>query len=239
MTFEKPKRDMSRPARVEEVFLQARADDDFGVGKLDLVYSVNGGPEKTVRLFSKGAKSLTEVSAGHTRLHGRARREGRRLRLVLRQGARTTTPCKGPKTTTSDIYFMSPAVQPALPAGAVAGRRWRRRWRRRQRNEPGALSEQQRQIISATFNVERDKPKTSADKFKEDTVFVGLAQAKLREEVEELVQQMRAAPRRRRDENIRKIAELLPKAAAEMKAAEDLLKGQKTEGSAARPNSAR
>src|SRR6185295_1968339 len=65
VTFEKPKRDV-KATPLEEVFLQARADDDFGVQKLELVYSVNGGAEKTVNLYSKGAKSLTEVSGAHT-----------------------------------------------------------------------------------------------------------------------------------------------------------------------------
>ena len=64
VSFEKPKRDI-KASPVEEVFLQARADDDFGVRQLDLVYSVNGGEEKTVSLY-KGANSLKEVSAGHT-----------------------------------------------------------------------------------------------------------------------------------------------------------------------------
>ena len=59
-----------------------------------------------------------------------------------------------------------------------------------QQSGVGALSEQQRQIISATFNVERDKAKTPADKFREDTVFLGLSQARLREEVETIRQQM-------------------------------------------------
>src|SRR6185295_13291227 len=65
VTFEKPKRDI-KASPVEEVFLQARADDDFGVRKLELVYAVNGGPEKTISLFDKSDKTLTEVSAGHT-----------------------------------------------------------------------------------------------------------------------------------------------------------------------------
>jgi hypothetical protein len=65
VTFEKPKRDI-KASPVEEVFLQARADDDFGVRSLDLVYSVNGGPEKTIPLYNKGAQSLTEVSGAHT-----------------------------------------------------------------------------------------------------------------------------------------------------------------------------
>ncbi len=65
VTFEKPKRDISANP-LEEVFLQARADDDFGVKQLDLVYSVNGGPDKTVTLYGNGAKALKDVSAGHT-----------------------------------------------------------------------------------------------------------------------------------------------------------------------------
>ena len=66
VTFEKPKRDI-KASPVEEVFLQARADDDFGVRQLDLVYSVNGGPEKTVPLYGKGAKSLTRSERAATR----------------------------------------------------------------------------------------------------------------------------------------------------------------------------
>src|SRR5207344_861696 len=65
VTFEKPRRDTTANP-VEEVFVQARAQDDFGVRQLELVYSVNGGPEKTVSIYGKGAKALTEVSAGHT-----------------------------------------------------------------------------------------------------------------------------------------------------------------------------
>ena len=45
VTFEKPRRDTTANP-VEEVFLQARAQDDYGIRQLDLVYSVNGGPEK-------------------------------------------------------------------------------------------------------------------------------------------------------------------------------------------------
>ena len=40
--FTKPGRD-TQASPVEEVFLEARADDDFGVKQLQLFYSVNGG----------------------------------------------------------------------------------------------------------------------------------------------------------------------------------------------------
>ena len=47
------------------MFVEAQAEDDFGVRDLELVYSVNGGAEKTVKLFG-GRNRLPEVTAGHT-----------------------------------------------------------------------------------------------------------------------------------------------------------------------------
>src|SRR5262249_45510604 len=58
VSISKPGRDTSA-SPIEEVFVEARAEDDFGVKDLDLVYSVNGGPEKTIRLFD-GKKRLSE-----------------------------------------------------------------------------------------------------------------------------------------------------------------------------------
>ena len=62
--FNKPGRDTTA-SPVEEVLAEVRADDDFGVKQLDLFYSVNGGPEKTINLFG-GSRALTEVTATHT-----------------------------------------------------------------------------------------------------------------------------------------------------------------------------
>src|SRR5262249_28340575 len=70
----------------------------------------------------------------------------------------------------------------------------------------------------------RDKPKMSADKFRENAVFLNLAQAKLREQVEELSAKMNSRIDTV-DPAFKKIAEALPKAAAEMKSAESNLKG--------------
>src|SRR5581483_9774733 len=53
-----------------------------------------------------------------------------------------------------------------------------------------ALSEQERQIISATFNVQRDKRTVAADKFRQNSTVVGLSQQKLREQVEGLLTRM-------------------------------------------------
>src|SRR5262249_6688769 len=64
VTFSRPGRDTSASS-IEAGFREASADDDYGVKDLGLVYSVNGGAEKTVKLFS-GTKRLPEVTAGHT-----------------------------------------------------------------------------------------------------------------------------------------------------------------------------
>jgi hypothetical protein len=64
VSISKPGRDTSA-SPIEEVFVEARAEDDFGVRDLELVYSVNGAPEKAIRLFD-GKNRLAEVTAGHT-----------------------------------------------------------------------------------------------------------------------------------------------------------------------------
>src|SRR5205814_2059694 len=128
----------------------------------------------------------------------------------------------GPKTTTSDIYFLN--VKPfrkdykAAPSQAGGGGGGGG-------GDVNALSEQQRQIVAATFNVVRDKDKLSKDKFRENVVFLNLAQAKLRTQVDELVQKLEARVGVV-DPGFKAIAEALPKASAEMKTAEGNLKAQ-------------
>ena len=61
----RPERDY-RASPIEEVTLQARADDPFGLSEFALHYSVNGGPEKTVNLMkpSQSGGAATRVSGG-------------------------------------------------------------------------------------------------------------------------------------------------------------------------------
>ncbi|HSG00905.1 MAG TPA: DUF4175 family protein, partial [Vicinamibacterales bacterium] len=226
VSFDKPKRDVAANA-LEEVFLQARADDDFGVRDLDLVYSVNGGDEARVSLYGRGARPLTEVSGSYTMYLEELTVEPGDFIAYYAQ-ATDNRDVGGGSTTTSDIYFVK--VLPfdrdfrraeSQEGGGGGG----------QQSGVGALSEQQRQIISATFNVERDRSKTPADKFKEDTVFLGLSQARLREEVETIRQQM--LQRLEGDEAFRQIAELLPKAIDEMVQAEAELEQGRTKAALA------
>ena len=56
----------------------------------------------------------------------------------------------------------------------------------------GPAFAQQREIVAATFNIVRDRAKTKPEKFRENVVFLNLAQAKLRDQVEELVGKLKA-----------------------------------------------
>jgi hypothetical protein len=65
VSIAKPGRDTAA-SPIEEFAIEARADDDFGVKQLELVYSVNGGPEQTKKLIDASGKALPEISAAHT-----------------------------------------------------------------------------------------------------------------------------------------------------------------------------
>ena len=138
---------------MQEFLVEARADDDFSVRNLQLVYSVNGGPEKTIGLFS-GAKPTPEVTAGHTfYLEELGVEPGDAVSYYARA---TDNDGSGPKLATSDIYFLrirpfgkdfKPATSMGGGGGGGGGAG----------AEVGALSQQQRQIIAGTFKVQRDQ----------------------------------------------------------------------------------
>src|SRR5947208_10521073 len=60
-----PEIKLTRPGRdykaspIEEVAIQVEAKDDFGLKSVDLHYSVNGGPEKTISMGTAGVKTVT------------------------------------------------------------------------------------------------------------------------------------------------------------------------------------
>jgi hypothetical protein len=216
VSISKPGRDTSA-SPIEEVFVEARADDDFGVRDLDLVYSVNGGAEKTLRLFD-GKKRLAEVSAGHTfYLEELDVKAGDFVSYYAK--AADNDGVQGPKPAMSDMYFVRVrplskefrrAESDAGGGGGGGGGGG---------NQVGALSEQQRQIIAATFNVQRDRKKMTADKVRENAIVIALSQSRLREQVDGLLTRMNSRLVEQ-DPAFKKVAELLPQAVTEMKTAE-------------------
>ncbi len=224
VSIAKPGRD-TQASPIEEVFVEARAEDDFGVRDLDLVYSVNGAAEKTLRLFD-GKKRLAEVTAGHTfYLEELDVKPGDFVSYYAK--AVDNDGIDGPKPAMSDMYFVrvrplskdfKRAQSDAGGGGGGGGGQ----------NQVGALSEQQRQIIAATFNVQRDRKKMTADKVRENSTVIALSQSRLREQVDSLVTRMNSRLVEQ-DPAFKKVAELLPKAVVEMKAAESKLHAVKPE----------
>jgi hypothetical protein len=223
---------LSKPGRdtdatpVEEFFIEARADDDYAVKNLQLVYSINGGTEKTIPLFG-GSRPTAEVTAGHTfYMEELGVKAGDSVSYYAK--ATDNDAVNGAKSTTSDIYFLrirpfdknfKPATSMSGGGGGGGGAG----------QEVGALSQQQRQIISGTFNIQRDRKTMTAAKFREGMVVLTLAQSKLKDQVNGLVERMNSRLVVS-DPSFKKIAELLPKAAEQMVAAEKKLQGQSPDG---------
>jgi hypothetical protein len=214
----KPGRDTTA-SPIEEVFVEASADDDFGIRNLELMYSVNGGPEKSVRLFD-GRTRMPEVSAGHTfYLEELDVKAGDFVSYYAK--ATDNDGVAGPKAAMSDMYFVRvrPLSKDFRRAQSDAGGGGGGGGGGGQQNEVGNLSEQQRRIISATFNIQRDRATMTAEKLREGAIVIALAQSRLREQVEGLLTRMNSRLVEQ-DPSFAKIAELLPQAVAAMKEAE-------------------
>lgn len=221
VSFEKPGRD-TRANAIEEVYVEARADDDYGVGQLELVYSVNGGEERTVSLFSS-SRAQREVSAGHTFFLEEYELEpGDFVSYYAR--ARDNNEIDGRQSVTSDIYFIQ--VRPfrkdfrqAEQQGSMGA----------PEGPEAALSETQREIIAGTFNLVRDRNQYSDEQFEEHARTLELAQGKLREQVVTLVQRLRNRGVAEPGSGFAKILEELPKATEAMEEAEGDLESLKPE----------
>jgi len=218
----KPGRD-TPASPIEEVYLEVRADDDFGIGDVRVVYSVNGGPEDTVSIFQGGGAPLPEVSAGHTLFLEEWELEPGDLvsyYALVRDNRR-----RGDSdAVSSDIYFLN--VRPFDRAyrqgesqgGAPQGG---------QGQQPeSALSELQRQVIAATFNLIRQRDTYTGSEFSENVVSVALTQGRLKDQVATLVERMRNRGLTESDPGFRDVSAILPKAAEAMEKAKGQLDEQ-------------
>jgi hypothetical protein len=224
-----PGRD-SQASAIEEVFIEAKADDDFGIQELYLVYSINGGSGDTIPLFSAAGSPSPEVTAGHTLF---LEEWGLATGDVISYYAVTRDNREGQGVEAlSDIYFVtvrpfrreyrqadeqpgSAGQQP--PGGAGAGGM----------EQGGSLSELQREVVAATFNLLRDQDTYSPQELSENLVSVALAQGRVRDEVANLLVQMNTRGVSDANPHFQEIAELLPVAIQDMEAAEGLLRDER------------
>lgn len=212
---------------IEEVYFEVEAFDDYGVAELSLVYAVNGDEPQTVQLFRGSRPPLAEASAGHTVYLEELDLEPGDL-VTYWAAARDTKGAVRGNEVSSDIYFLgirplgNEYRQAEAPAGGGGGG-----------NGMGgaetSLSELQKQVVAATFNLDRDRDRYTDQEFAENVVSVRLSQERVREQVATLVERMNNRGLTGAEEQFRNIADMLPEAVAEMEAAEGALAEQDVE----------
>ena len=208
---------------IEEVYFQVEAFDDYGVAELALVYVVNGGEPHIVRLFRGSRPPLAEASAGHTVYLEELDLEPGDLVTYWAIGRDTNGARRGTEVS-SDIYFLGIRAlgnenrQAEAPAGGGGGGGMS--------GAATSLSELQKLVITATFNLGRDRDRYTDQEFAENVVSVRLSQERVREQVATLVERMSNRGLANAEEQFRNIARLLLEAITEMEAAERTLAAQ-------------
>ena len=167
-----------RVSSIEELAIRVRGSDDFGLKNMDLHYSVNGGPEKSVSLLkSPGPKES----------------EGKSV-LALEKDNLTpgdlisfyASASDARQTSKSDIFFAE--VQP-----------FERNYTQSQQMGGGGangdtqeqISQRQKEIVAATWNEIRDTSKSAAD-VSEEARFLAETQRKLSEQAKTLAERMQS-----------------------------------------------
>ncbi len=217
----RPGRDIQVTA-LEEVVTEIQAQDDYGVSRLELVTSVNGGDEQTVRLY-RGEPGRKDFVGSHTLfLEEYELQPGDLVSYYARAEDAAGKDSIGGHTVVSDIYFLE--IRP-----------FDRNFRQAESGGGGQqgmsgeeLTAQQRLILSATFKLARQRGESKAGPRDagraDDLTTVALSQGRLREDVTALVGQLHSrgvVPGG--DSPVAIMAELLPKAAEEMALAEEAL----------------
>ncbi|HVS12176.1 MAG TPA: hypothetical protein VMS76_20105 [Planctomycetota bacterium] len=163
---------------LEEVTIEARADDDYGIGRFELVYSVGGGRERAVPFHRADAEGILQVGSRVLA----AEELGVKPGDVIAYYARAWDVGRGKRPTLaqSDIFFLEvkPFSEEFVMAESQAG------------GGAGAAGVQlesliaaQKEIISATWNLERRAANGLSDA---DLQRVLEAQAELRAQAQAL-----------------------------------------------------
>ncbi|HJT68270.1 MAG TPA: DUF4175 family protein [Pyrinomonadaceae bacterium] len=217
ISFDKPGRD-KKATNLEEVFTQARAEDDYGVVSMDLHFSVNGGEEKKVNLQQLTRDSARTLTGAYTFfLEEYHLKPGDFISYYAK--ARDAS-----NEATSDIYFIE--VKPfemeykqSQQQGGGMGQGGDQ--------DQNALSRRQKDLIAATHRLIREGDKYTEQERKDGYEAVAVGQEKLRTDTLEFLDRM---DRRLGDgdgqKQIAEVAENLRQATKEMEGAPPPLRKQ-------------
>src|SRR6185437_262630 len=209
ISFDKPGRDR-KATNLEEVFTQARAEDDYGVVSMDLHFSVNGGAEKTVNLQQLTRESARSLTGAYTFfLEEYNLKPGDFISYFAK--ARDAS-----NEATSDIYFIE--VKPfemeykQSQQGGGGGQGGDQ--------DQNALSRRQKDLIAATHRLIREGDKYTDQERKDGYDAVAIGQEKLRTDTLEFLDRMgRRLGGVDGQKQVAEMAEHLKQAAKEMEGA--------------------
>jgi len=220
--FTKPGRD-TKATKVEEVFTELRANDDFGVRQLELHFSVNGGPDQKVDLFASKGESPKEISAGHTFFLEEYNLEPGDIITYYGKAVDTKNPAN---TVSTDVYFID-----VRPFG--------REYKQGQQGGGGggggggddaqALSKRQRDIIAATHKLINNKDKYKDKEWIDNIHSISANQTKNAEMTNTLLERMSRRGLTQQDKMVKQMADDLKAAIDQMTPAADQLKAEKAE----------
>jgi hypothetical protein len=172
--FLRPSSD-SQITPLEEVTIEARADDDYGISAFDLVYAVGGGPEHAVRFDRLAGTDIQRVGTKVLAAEDLKVRPGD----VITYYARVRDVARGKRSTEtkSDIFFLevTPFNEEFVAAQSQAGGA--------AATQVDSLIEAQKDIISATWNIER---RSQTGRSLDDVKAVAQAQADLKSRAEQM-----------------------------------------------------
>ena len=179
--FTKPGRDESA-TNVQEVFTELRAEDDFGINKLELHFSVNGGPEQAVDLFQNKGAAPKEISGSHTFFLEEYDLKPGDFVSYFGKAMDTASPANSVQT---DMYFIevrpfSKEYYQGQQGGGGGGGGG-------QQDDASTLSRRQKEIIVATDKLRRDKDKFKAKELADNYHALSSNQSKLIEQTDTLL----------------------------------------------------
>ena len=216
VSFSRPGRDQ-RVTNIEEVFTELRVEDDYGVAKTVLRFSVNGDPEQGLALHHPtGSRSFSTAHTFYLE------------EFDLQPGDFVSYYAKAfdaVASSTTDIYFLEVEpydrefyqLQAASGTGSGAGR------------ENVMLSSRQKEIIAATFNLQRDRQNLMTSEFDENNQTLALVQQRLQTEAQTIVGRIERRGVAAADPRFLKMVEHLKQAIDHMKPAHQHLSQSKPE----------
>jgi hypothetical protein len=195
---------------IEEVTVTVEAQDDFALRGMDLHYSVNGAPEKTVALGGAKGKS----SEGSTTLYLENYKLVPGDIISIYASARDAL-----STSRSDIYFVE--AQPferqysqSQQMGSGGGG-----------EQPPQVAEHQKEIIAATWNQLKNPQKNAAEEHENARLLSGI-QSKLRDQAKSLAERMRSRELHSTNPAFKQFADDMSQAVEAMGQATEKLRGR-------------